>query len=344
MKLTIISLFAPLLFCKTMMAQYITPYPDIPRVDVHTHMGENDTAIANYLKLHDELVEESQVDMAIWVNLGNSRNSLVDIELVNKLSEGRMVCGIADYRAHDGLAYDPEQLTQFQQQGYVGYKIWSGPWYRGLDKMEDGYPYIDDSAHTPTFSKMEEIGFPGASVHIADPNGPWNQRSPWLADPVEYWKEINAWHKVLERHPDLVVVAAHGNWLLCQDAQIDYLRYMFTQFPNLHIDLAATYQYFNLVSHGNLRSFIIEWADRILYATDIGTWKDPEETERRKQQYLNTFEILETDHLVKGSFFSKQPIQGLNLPEDVLEKIYYKNAARVYPKVRDQLEKLGYKE
>ncbi|MEQ8882928.1 MAG: hypothetical protein RLQ12_25025, partial [Cyclobacteriaceae bacterium] len=70
MKLTIISLFAPLLFCKTMMAQYITPYPDIPRVDVHTHMGENDTAIANYLKLHDELVEESQVDMAIWVNLG----------------------------------------------------------------------------------------------------------------------------------------------------------------------------------------------------------------------------------------------------------------------------------
>ena len=56
----------------------------------------------------------------------------------------------------------------------------------------------------------------------------------------------------------------------------------------------------------------------------------------------NTFEILETDHLVKGSFFSSQPIQGLNLPEDVLEKIYYKNAARVYPKVKEQLEKLGY--
>ncbi len=342
MKLTIVCLFTHLLFCGTLMAQYITPYPDIPRVDVHTHIGENDTAIANYLKLHDELVDESQVDMAIWVNLGSSRNSLVDLELVKKLSEGRIVCAIADYRAHDGLAYTPDEIAQYQQQGYVGYKIWSGPWYRGLDKMEDGYPYIDNPAHKPTFSKMEAIGFPGASVHIADPNGPWGARTPWLADPIEYWKEINAWHKVLERHPNLTVVAAHGNWLMCQDAQIDYLRYMFSTFPNLYIDLGATFQYYRLVNTDNLRSLMIEWADRILYATDIGAWKDPEETEKRKKQYLNTFEILETDHLVKGSFFSSQPIQGLNLPEDVLKKIYYKNAARVYPKVKEQLEKLGY--
>jgi len=183
----------------------------------------------------------------------------------------------------------------------------------------------------------------GASIHIADPNGPWANRGNWLADPVEYWREIVAWRHVLEKHPNLVAVMAHSNWLVCQDAQIDYLRNMLATFPNLYIDLAATFQYFPYVKRGNLRAFILEWADRILFATDIGTWEGDEATANRVQSYYRAFQILEFDQLVKGGFFGNREVEGLSLPKDVLEKIYYRNAMKVYPGVKDAMIKLGYK-
>jgi predicted TIM-barrel fold metal-dependent hydrolase len=135
---------------------------------------------------------------------------------------------------------------------------------------------------------------------------------------------------------------AHGNWLLCQDAQIDYMRYLMATFPNLNIDLGATFQYYHLVQRENLRAFMIEWADRILYGTDIGKWSGGEEGSERIKQYVRTFQILETDQEVAGGFFGGPTIKGLALPEKVLEKIYFQNAARIYPKVKERLIKLGY--
>jgi predicted TIM-barrel fold metal-dependent hydrolase len=36
------------------------------------------------------------------------------------------------------------------------------------------------------------------------------------------------------------------------------------------------------------------------------------------------------------------PTRGLALPREVLEKIYYRNALRVYPRLREAFLKLGY--
>ncbi len=38
----------------------------------------------------------------------------------------------------------------------------------------------------------------------------------------------------------------------------------------------------------------------------------------------------------------KRTIQGLALPLDVLEKIYFRNAMRIYPHVKANLKALGY--
>ncbi|GEO23449.1 hypothetical protein CQA01_39830 [Cyclobacterium qasimii] len=322
--------------------QFKSNYPDIPRVDVHSHVAGDLNGIANYLEIGAVLREKNDIDLALWINLGNKNEPLVNIEEVEKAGQGRMLCGIADFKAHDGLSYSPESLEEFQKKGFVGYKIWSGPWSRTLEKKEDGYPYIDNPAHEATFSEMERIGFIGASVHVADPNGPFGERTAWLADPIEYWTQINAWRNVLEKHPELVVVTAHGNWLLCQDAQIDYLRNMLATFPNLNIDLAATFQYYHLVNRENLRSFMIEWADRIVFGTDIGKVENKEEISLRADQYTKAFQILETDKIVNGGFFGGPKVQGLELPQEVLEKIYYKNAMRLYPHVKERLVKLGY--
>jgi len=320
--------------------QFRTNYPDIPRIDVHAHIGSDLTGIANCLDLRNIMLANSNIDLAIWINLGGTNNPVENPENVKAASKGHILSTIADYSAHDGLKYAPDALEGFQKQGFIGYKIWAGPWYRKLDKKEDGFPYIDHPVHEATFSEMERLGFLLASIHIADPNGPWEERTNWLADPIEYWTEINAWRNVLEKHPDLIAVVAHGNWLLCQDAQIDYLRNLLATFPNLHIDLAATFQYYHLVNRENLRSFMIEWSDRILFGTDIGKWMDKSESALRAEQYIRAFRILETDDTVQGGFFGGPEIKGLALPGEVLEKIYYKNAMRLYPQVSESLVKL----
>ena len=326
----------------SLFAQELTAYPDIPRIDVHTHIAGKIDAIPNFLQLRKILQDSNDIDLAMWIDLGSADNPIPNLDKVFEVSSGRILSCISDFSSHDGLDIPPKDLYRHLEKGFVGYKIWAGPYYRRLKEGEKGFPYIDDPVHEPTFAEMERIGMVAASIHIADPNGPYGNRTRWLADPVEYWREITTWRHVLERHPGLVVVVAHGDWLVCQDAQIDYLRNMLATFPNLNVDLAATFQYYHLVDRENLRSFMTEWADRIVYGTDIGTWDDPEQTGRRAGQYARSFRILETDAEVDGGFFGRSSTQGLALPREVLEKIYYKNAARIYPRVKEQLEVLGY--
>lgn len=319
-----------------------TAYPDIPRIDVHTHVGEEPEAIANYLKVREMLKDNVGTDLALWINLGNRDCPVPDLEQVAKISDGRILNCISDYSAHNGLDHPTDTLAERLDEGYIGYKIWSGPPSRIEDPKERKYPYIDNPAHQPTFERMEELGMVAASLHVADPNGPWGERTQWLADPVEYWKQILAWRNVLERHPNLVVVNAHAMWSICQDAQIDYLRNVLSTFPNVNIDLAATFQYCHLVTRDNLREFMIDYADRILFGTDIGNWQEETRNSHFAQRYAQCFQILETDEKVPGGFFGQNPTQGLDLPREVLEKIYYKNAMRIYPRVKTQLMDLGY--
>ena len=321
-----------------------TDYPGIPRIDAHAHIGSDQGAIANYLRLRDIMQETHHADMALWINLGGGRERIADPQAVTDAAGGRMASCISDYSAQTGLTYAPEELPQWMKRGFIGYKIWSGPPHRKLKEGQKGYPYIDDPAHEATFARMEEAGIVAASIHIADPNGPYGDRHEWLPDPVAYWRNITAWRHVLERHPKLEAVTAHMCWLCCQDAQLDYLRNMLATFPGLDIDLAATFQYYYLVDRENLRSFMIEYADRILFGTDIGRWDagDEDTTRQRVQRYFQCFQILEIDGMAPGGFFGQNPVRGLALPKDVLEKIYFRNAVRRYPEVGMLMQRLGY--
>lgn len=321
-----------------------TAYPEIPRIDVHAHAGGNVETITSYLRMRERIKSAYDIDLVLWIDLGGidgPAGSISDPADVTRAAEGRMLSCISDYSSHDGLDYPPAELEQWLERGYIGYKIWAGPPERKLAAGQEGFPYVDDPAHEPTFAKLEQCGILCASIHIGDPCGPWGRRTDWLPDPVEYWRNINAWRNVMERHPNLNVVCAHGMWAICQDGQIDYLRNMLATFPRMNIDLAATFQYFPLVTRENLRSFMIEYADRIVFGTDISSLSE-EQADQYALRYWRVFRILETDEEVKGGFFGWARIRGLALPRDVLEKIYYKNAMRLYPRVREQLQQLGY--
>ena len=310
----------------------------MPRIDVHTHISNNWETLDEVMELRTAIQEKLHADMAMWFSLGRAEPP--DMSELRKRYKGRIEFCISDFTIADGLRFSPQELVHWQQQGVMGFKFYPG-WQRGVA--------IDQAANDPTFDKMEQIGMVAASPHVTNPCGTYGRRTEWFSEPVEFWRQQHAWENVLKKHPRLVVVNAHMLWLCYSDEQLDYLRYMLKTYPNLNIDLATTPVFLHAVGRDNLRQFMIEHADRILFGTDFASkWFVPELDKQlpklrdKVPQYQRYFEFLETDKELPSGIKDEQKMRGLALPLDVLEKIYFRNAMRIYPHVGDALKQLGY--
>jgi hypothetical protein len=335
-KLLVVLLLLPLF----VYAQFTTKYPDIPRIDVHTHSTDSsENRFSNFLQYRDTVRQLYHADIAMWINLTQN-----DAFAAMQNTGGRLLSAFSTYRpAQKGIEFfSPEDMEKFRQEGYIGYKIWYGPSYRQEPELVK-YPYVDDPAHDVAFAQLERQGIFIASLHIADPNGPFEWRTNWAADPVEYWREIIGLERVLHRHPNLNIVVAHSFWLLTQDAQIDFLRYVLDTYPNCNLDISATINYANLPSYDNLRDFYLQYQDRLCWGMDV-SFRANQNFAYYAQFAADWFRFLETDDVFGEDLANnKKPIKGLNLPKEVLEKIYYKNALRIYPaQLKESMKRLGY--
>lgn len=328
---SILAILLPLLHTG-LIAQDNSRLSTMPRIDVHAHVGSIE-GMADYMEVRNILKEQYHSDLAMWVDLSfplsPGGEGLDILQSAEEIYQGRFLPTINDYKIADGLRFAPEELALWQERGVVGYKIWVGV-----------SPAVDHPANDPTFTKMEQIGMVCASIHISQPY-PRN-----CEDPVRFWESVNAWERVLDRHPELVVVNAHMMNLFYSDEQLDYLQYFLDTYPNVYVDIAARFKDFFSMSPDKLRDFFIKYADRILFGTDISTQPSEDNYEEVAAQYDRCFKILETDGLFETAFFTPfvegATLQGLSLPVNVLEKIYYKNAMKLYPRVKDVLLNLGY--
>jgi hypothetical protein len=83
-------------------------------------------------------------------------------------------------------------------------------------------------------------------------------------------------------------------------------------------------------------------ANYLSMRTDIGSLAGKSAIPETVERYARTFRILETDQMVEGGFFSMNPVIGLNLPREVLERIYYRNALEIYPGLESRMKDLEY--
>ena len=333
MKRIIIFLVLCLVNLTTLFSQYKSKYPDIPIVDVHIHpRGVGD--VANFIKVSELIKQKYGSNLAFWVGLNPVTESIEEVKAAGK---NRILFAVGGLRPQTGLQVTAEEVIEKVQDGYVGLKFPFTAPYRHLQPGVAGITRIDDPRFAPFFSKLEKANILMASLHNADPNGPFGNRQEWMFDPVYFWEQIRAFENVLSSYPNLTIVAAHGAWLVCQDAQFDYLRYMLSTYPNLYIDISATCHYMHLSNRDNIRDFYIEYQDRILFGTDGGRIAD-NDIDNIAGRYANFFAILETDQLVNGTFFREIPTKGLDLPREALEKIYYRNARKLYPGLKEAMD------
>lgn len=123
----------------------------------------------------------------------------------------------------------------------------------------------------------------------------------------------------VRENPKTIFIACH---LLNACSNLQVLGDMLDKYPNLYADIAARYGEIAPVPR-YAAAFLTKYQDRLVYGTD----NSPDE-----HMYVTTFRILETadEHFYEPDTFNYHwALYGLDLPKDVLEKLYYKNAERI---------------
>ncbi len=183
--------------------------------------------------------------------------------------------------------------------------------------------------------------------HVNDPETYWSaaalpqhaRDSGWGygADDVNNEEQYRQVRAVFERHPALNVTLAH---LFFLSADLPRLSNWLDAFPNLRVDLTPGVELYENLSHTpeEARAFLTKYQDRVQYGTDIGgraviNGKLTALNEReclRRTEIINAFLCgkasvgvrADGDYLIGTEPFV---LHGLNLPPDVLQKIYHDN-------------------
>ena len=123
-----------------------------------------------------------------------------------------------------------------------------------------------------------------------------------------------------------------GRRWLVSASDVERLAEHLRRYPNLYVEIGNRFP--RLASTPRVaRKFFIEFQDRILFGMDGIQPTD---------QYRARFRILETDDdafQLPGRETDFQRLYGLDLPDVVLKKVYYSNAAKLMPKVKRALLK-----
>jgi uncharacterized protein len=310
-----------------------------PFIDVHSHQGGEKSA-ADVDKL---VADMDRIGMAVMVNLsGGSGESLQkNIEALSGRHPKRFVTfANVDFRRIDepGFAVDAaKQLEEDVRNGAAGLKIYKNLGMSLTDASGKRVP-TDDPRLDPIWARAGELGIP-VLIHTGEPAPFWlpvdkyNER--WLeltqfpqrqrndaSKFVSFEQTMAEQFNLFRRHPKTKFISAHLAWL---GSDLTRLGKLLDEMPNVYTELGAVLYELGRQPKA-ARAFLIRHQDRVLMGKDI--W-NPEE-------YAVYFRVLETedeyfDYYRKRHAFWK--MYGLSLPDDVLAKIYYKNALRLIPAI-----------
>ncbi len=143
---------------------------------------------------------------------------------------------------------------------------------------------------------------------------------------------MEARNRVLARHPKTQFITLHvGN----NAENLAYVGECMDRFTNMHVEIAARIAELGRQPR-TARQFFDKYQDRILFGTDASpNGKDTPQQLFNDQMYEIYFRFLETEDEYFDYAPSRVPpqgrwrIYGLGLPDTILKKVYYENAARM---------------
>ena len=128
--------------------------------------------------------------------------------------------------------------------------------------------------------------------------------------------------RMIAKHPNTKWVVAHMSWYA---NDLGKLGKMFDRYPNVYTELGAIL--YDLGRQPRFaREFFVKYQDRILFGKDAF---EPDEY----PYYWRVFETADEYFDYYRDYHAFWKLYGLDLPDEVLQKVYYGNALKIIPRM-----------
>ena len=320
-----------------------------PFVDVHSHQWKMPV-----MDFTDLLAEMDSLNMGYMINLSGSgfatfagNQDLMDLSLTESIENIKKqgvtnrfgVFVNVDFNKIDDSDFgtnNVEIIKDAVKQGVIGLKVYKN---LGLNLKDNSgnRVKVDDQRLNPIWQICGELNIP-VLIHSGEPspffdpidkhNERWlhaRQKPQSFRNSEEYPSfdvVMQEQYNMFKNNPNTTFINAHlgwyGNDLDKMSAQLDELSNVYTEIGAVIAELGR--------QPIRARRFFVEHQDRVLFGKD--TYK--------KSEFDVYFRILETsdeyfDYYRKRHAHWK--MYGLNLPDSILKKLYYKNARKLFPNI-----------
>ena len=335
-----------------------------PLIDFHTHLsgstksehGVELAAERQYLGTAEELLavmERKNIRAMVNLTGGYDKGLAEAVGKYDRAHPGRFYTftepSYSRFKEPTYPKLQAQAIEQAHRDGARGLKILKTLGLYLRENITSGtLVKIDDARFDPMWDACGQLNLPVA-IHVSDPIAFFTPTDRFN----ERYEELNAhpdWsfyggdfpsndellaarNRVMQKHPKTQFVVLHvGNFA----ENLQNVSENLDRFPNMSVDLAARIGELGRQPR-MARKFFDKYQDRILFGTDATPHGD-----EYPQQVFNDrlyeiyFRFLETDDEYFDYAPAKVPpqgrwrIYGINLPEAILSKVYYQNAARLF--------------
>ena len=323
-----------------------------PFIDVHSHQW--DMSYSNLKKLVSEM---DSLNMAYMINLSGSgiatfagNQTLMDLNLEKSISNVNQnfperfgVFLNIDFNMIDHEDFHTktvEIIKDAVSKGAIGLKVYKG---LGLSvKDSKGIRVkVDDPRLSPIWNICGELNIPvlihsGEPSPFFDPIDKYNER--WLharqkpssfrpSDKYPSFKTVmDEQYNMFKNHPNTTFINAHMGWMA---NDLDKLGRHLDSLPNVYTEIGAVIGELGRQPR-RARKFFIDYQDRVMFGKDT----------YNKSEFDVYFRVLETSDEYFDYYRKRHGLwkmYGLNLPDEVLKKLYYKNALKLFPTIDKNL-------
>ena len=312
-----------------------------PFIDVHSHQFKMDTQ-----DLSELIRDMDEMNMAIMVNLSGGSGDKIKNMLanVNKHYPNRFVVfANVDFDGVGGEDWTENAVKQLEidvARGAKGLKIYKSLGLRNKD-VDGKRLAIDDERLDPIWAKCGELNIP-VLIHAADPKSFWDpmdeKNERWLelktrpnrkrsaTNPAPWEQIIAEQHHVFKKHPNTKFINAHMGWFA---NDLGKLGELLEEMPNMYVGIGAIIAELGRQPR-NAHAFFVKYQDRILFGKD--SWQPKE-----FPTYFRVLESSDEYFPYYKKYHAFWAMYGLDLPDEVLQKVYYKNALKLIPSLDTSL-------
>ena len=230
------------------------------------------------------------------------------------------------------------QLEADVKAGAVGIGEISKGFGLSLRKADGTRLTLDEPELDPVWQTAARLRIP-VFIHVADPSEFWApidyQNERWLElalysnrryqDSTRFptFETLMAERdRLFARHPNTIWVIAHLGWHANDLARLGR---MFDRWPNLHSEVGAIL--YDLGRQPRFaREFFLKYQDRLLFGKDSF---QPDEY----PYFWRVFETFDEYFDYYRDYHAFWKLYGLGLPDEVLRKLYYRNALKLIPAI-----------